>query len=133
MPARRVGTRNSCGRAMISEQTLGNSYPVFVGLTLVCMCGCGGLIGAAIARQWRPARHVIPFGLALGIIDRTLTFLLFQGDLLSPGGFVIDTYCILLAAVLAWRYTLASQLVRQYPWMYRRSLLLGWRRARQTG
>ena len=115
---------------MTAELILGNSTAVFAGLTLICMCGCAGIFGAAAARAWRPARHVLPFGIALGVLDRALASALFQADLLSPGGFVIDTYCILLAAVLAWRYTLAAQLVRQYPWMYRRSLLLGWRRAR---
>jgi hypothetical protein len=29
-------------------------------------------------------------------------------------------------AALAWRLTRASQMVRQYPWLYRRKGLLGW-------
>ena|SRR5579872_6309631 len=115
---------------MSAELILGDRYAVFAGMTLFFM-GCAALVGAAVARDWRPARHVIPFGLAMAVIDRMLGYAAFQGDVLSPVGFMIDAYCILLASVLAWRYTLAAQLVRQYPWMYRRSLLLGWRRLRQ--
>jgi hypothetical protein len=116
---------------MNPEFILGNSYGVFLGVTLFWMCGCAVVIGASIARKWLPARHVLPFGLALGVLDRAIAHTLFQSDLFSPGGLLIDTYCILLAGLLAWRYTLAIQLVRQYPWMYRRSLILGWRRLRQ--
>ena len=33
----------------------------------------------------------------------------------------------LIAGMLAWRATRAHQMVRQYPWLYVRSGLLGWR------
>ena len=115
---------------MNPELILGSSYPVFFGFTVICMCGCAALLGIRIAREWRPARHLIPFGITLGLIDRALVYFLFRGELLSPTGFIIDTYCILLAATLAYRFTLSAQLVCQYPWMYRRFLLLGWRRLR---
>jgi hypothetical protein len=115
---------------MSPELILGNSYAMFVGFTVCCMCSSAALVGITFAREWRPARHLLPIGIALGLIDRVLAHLLFQAEFLAAGGFVLDTYCILLAATLAYRLTLAAQLQRQYPWMYRRFLLFGWRRIR---
>jgi hypothetical protein len=112
------------------ELILGNSYAVFLGFTICCMCSSAALLGITFAQEWRPARLLLPIGIALGLIDRALGYALFQTDVLSVGGFLIDTYCILLAATLAYRFTLAAQLQRQYPWKYRRFLLIGWRRVR---
>ena len=109
---------------------LGTTYPVFIGVTLICMCGCAIAMGRGLARAWRPARHALPYGLLLGIADRLIIHTLFGGDIMSVTGFVIDTYCILITALVAYRYTLAAQMVRQYPWLYRRFLIFGWRRSR---
>jgi uncharacterized protein DUF6867 len=107
---------------------LGTTYPVFIGVTLICMCGCSIMMGHALARSWRPARHALPYGLLLGLADRTIIYALFGGGIISVSGFVIDTYFILLTALVTYRFTLAGQMVRQYPWLYRRFLILGWRR-----
>ena len=112
---------------MTPELILGSSIGVFAGFTLFCMCGCAVLFGTVLAREWRPARKVLAFGLGLGLVDRFLVYALFGGDLLSPTGLIIDTWCILMAALLAYRFMLARQLARQYPWMYRRFLIFGWR------
>lgn len=110
------------------EFVLGSSVTVFVGFTLLCMGSCAVLTGMNLARQWRPARRLLPYALALGVIDRLLGRALFGSDLLSAAGFAIDTYVILLAALLAYHCVLARLLVRQYPWMYRRFLIFAWRR-----
>ena len=47
-----------------------------------------------------------------------------------PSGFVIDLYCILMSALITYRLNLAAQMVRQYPWLYERFLLFGWRARR---
>jgi branched-chain amino acid transport system ATP-binding protein len=67
----------------------------------------------------------------LAFADRFLIYALFDGDIESVSGFAIDLYCILLSALIAYRLTLAAQMVRQYPWLYERVLLFGWR-ARRT-
>jgi hypothetical protein len=115
---------------MIEEMILGSTWPVFIAFTVLCMCGCAVMIGVSFAQEWRPARHLLPLGLVLSAIDRGAVYALFNGNLLSPGGALIDTYCILMSALLAYHYTLSRQLVRQYPWLYRRFFLLGWRRIR---
>ena len=112
---------------MSERLILGTTYPVFIGVTLVCMCGCAILMGRALARAWRPARHALRYGILLGLADRFLIYALFDGDIRSPSGFVIDLYCILLSALIAYRLTLVAQMVRQYPWLYERFLLFGWR------
>jgi len=115
---------------MSERLILSTTYPVFIGVTLVCMCGCAILMGRALARAWRPARHALPYGLLLALSGRFLIYALFDGELLSPSGFVIDLYCILMSALITYRLTLAAQMVRQYPWLYERFLLFGWRARR---
>jgi hypothetical protein len=112
---------------MNPELVLGNSIIVFAGLTVLCMGSCAALIGMKLARQWQPARNVVPYALALGLIDRLLGHTLFSGDLLSAPGFAIDTYVILMTALLAYHRVLGRLLVRQYPWMYQHFLFFGWR------
>ena len=116
---------------MTERLILGTTYPVFIGVTLVCMCGCAILMGRALARAWRPARRAVPYGLLLALTGRFLIYALFDGDMVSPIGFIIDLYCILLSALIAYRLTLAAQMVRQYPWLYERFLLFGWRSRRR--
>src|SRR4051812_13989537 len=111
---------------------LGTTYPVFIGVTLVLMCGCAILMGRALASSWQPARRAVPYGLLLAITDRLIVYGLFNGNITSITGFVIDTYCILLAALITYRFTLARQMVRQYPWLYRPFLIFGWRKRRQA-
>jgi hypothetical protein len=94
------------------------------------MCTFAILMGRALARAWRPARHALPYGVLLALADRFLIYALFEGDIRSASGFVIDLYCILLCALVAYRLTLAAQMVRQYPWLYERFLLVAWRQRR---
>ncbi len=105
----------------------GAPLPVFIGLTVILMGGAGWMTGQALARGWKSAWLVLPYGLLLGLVDRFLTFGLFQGDLLSLSGFVIDSLVILAISALAYRFTRARKMVAQYPWLYHRAGLLGWR------
>jgi len=113
---------------LTDQQLLGTTYPVFIGVTLIFMCGCAVLMGREVARAWRPAEQIVPYALLLGVADRLVIFAMFGGEWRSPSGFAIDTGLILFAALIAHRLTLAAQMVRQYPWLYRRFLLFGWRK-----
>ncbi len=106
---------------------IGANFPVFLGVTVVLMGGAGYLTGQALARGWRPAWQVVGYGVLLGFVDRFLTFSLFDGALLTPVGFAIDTAVILAFALLGYRITIVTKMVVQYPWLYRRSGLLNWR------
>ncbi len=106
---------------------IGATFPVFVGVTVVLMGGAGCLTGQALARAWRPVWQVVGYGLLLGLVDRFLTFALFDGTLLTPAGYAIDTAVILAIALVGYRTTLAARMVAQYPWLYRRAGPFGWR------
>ncbi len=106
---------------------IGATFPVFLGVTVVLMGGAGYLTGQALARGWRPVWQVVGYGVLLGFADRFLTFSLFDGALLTPVGFAIDTTVILAFALLGYRITFVAKMVVQYPWLYRRSGLLNWR------
>lgn len=104
----------------------GASLQVFVGFTVILMGGAGWMTGQALARGWKSPWLMLPYGLLLGLVDRFLTFGLFQGELLSFSGFVIDSLIILVIGALAYRFTLARKMVTQYPWLYHRTGWLTW-------
>jgi hypothetical protein len=104
----------------------GAPLSVFIGLTVVLMGGAGWMTGQTLARGWKSPWLILPYGLLLGLVDRFLTWGLFQGDLLSSSGYLIDSIVILLISVLAYRLTLARKMVAQYPWLYDRTGLLTW-------
>ena len=90
------------------------------------MGGAGWMTGQALARGWKSPWLMLPYGVLLGLVDRFLTWSLFQGELLLLSGFVIDSLVILAIGALAYRFTLARKMVAQYPWLYDRAGLLNW-------
>ena len=109
------------------EPLLGTSIPVFVFVIFVLGGGCAYMMGQALASTWRPAVQLIPYSLLLGAFGRFLIYGLFQGQLLILSGFVFDCIVILIIATLAFRMTRARNMVNQYPWLYDRVGLFGWR------
>jgi hypothetical protein len=89
--------------------------------------GASWLTGRAIARAWHPAWHVIVAAVFLAAAARFLHFALFEGQLISVPSFCLDTLICLAVGLLAWRTTRATQMVRQYPWLYTRAGPLNWR------
>jgi len=108
-------------------ELLGTSWGVFVTMTVVLIGGASFMTGQALARSWRPMWQMLPYGLLLGGADRFLTWGLFDGELWLLSGYLIDTAVIIAIGAVAYRATLAHRMVRQYPWLYERSGLLGWR------
>jgi branched-chain amino acid transport system ATP-binding protein len=106
---------------------LGTTPAVFLGLTLILIGGCAFMSGQALASTWRPAWHALPYGLLLGCGDRFLTYALFHGQLLSLGGYVIDSALLVAIGLLAYRAKRARQMVVQYPWLYERTGIFSWR------
>lgn len=104
-----------------------DSVPVFIGVTVIFMGGCAFMTGQALAATWRPVWQAFPYALALGLIDRFLGFALFDGQLLSLPGYGLDVIVLLIIALTAYRLTQARRMANQYPWLYRRDGLFGWR------
>ncbi|MFC1664106.1 DUF6867 family protein [Pseudomonadota bacterium] len=109
------------------ETLLGTSIGVFVGVTLCLMGFVAYMTGMSVANTWKPVWHVFIYGFLLGFADRFLTFSLFEGELLSFTGYLIDTAILIAIGLLAYRLHQVSNMISQYPWLYVRAGLFNWR------
>lgn len=107
------------------------NIPVFIGITLILFGSAAYMTGQALAITWRPWLQVFPYALLLGASDRFLIFALFDGELISLGGYLLDTTVITLVGLLAYRITRVNRMISQYPWLYQRSGLLGWKEIKE--
>jgi uncharacterized protein DUF6867 len=114
-------------RALISLAYDGNSFWVFVLVTIILGGGAAALTGRAIAATWRPWWHVIPLALLLGAAVRFLHFALFDGTLLSPHYYVVDTAVCLVCGLAGFRLMRISQMVTCYGWINERADFYNWR------
>ncbi|MBI3710076.1 MAG: hypothetical protein HY246_20710 [Proteobacteria bacterium] len=103
------------------------SWPVFFFGTIVIFGWAGFATAEALARTWRPWWQCLQYGVLLGIGNRAFELLLFEGSPLSVPGIVVDTAWIFLVMAMAYRVTRARMMVSQYPWLYERTGLFGWR------
>jgi hypothetical protein len=104
-----------------------SSVWVFFFLTVVLGGGAAFLAGRALATGWKPLWMAVAYMIPLGATLRFLHYALFQGTLLSPHFFVVDTLVLIAGALLGYRLTRVSQMTRQYPWLYERTGPFGWR------
>ena len=109
------------------EALLGTTIGVFVGLTLCLIGFVAYMTGMSVANTWKPVWHVVIYCALLGIADRFLTFSLFDGELLSWSGYLIDTAVLTGISLLAFRLHQVSNMISQYPWLYVRAGLFSWR------
>ena len=109
----------------------GESLLYVVLVTGILGAGASWLSGRAIARAWRPAWQVAVAALLLGGAARFIHYALFAGQLLSVTSYACDSAIFVIVGMIAWRVTHASQMVRQYPWLYVRSGPFGWREITQ--
>ena len=82
--------------------------------------------GHGLAITWRPWNRLIFYTALLSAGLRFLDYALGGGELWSIAGFVVGWAVQFVLAAVAYRVTEARQMVRQYPWLYRRKGLLGW-------
>ena len=104
-----------------------DSLGVFILLSLILGGGAAYLSGRAIAGTWRPLWQVSVYMLVLGAAVRFMHFALFEGTLLSPHYYLVDTAICLVFGWLGYRATRAGQMATQYGWLYHRSGWLEWR------
>ncbi|MCX7363202.1 MAG: hypothetical protein NTV97_15285 [Alphaproteobacteria bacterium] len=82
--------------------------------------------GHAVALTWRPWWQIVFYAGLLSATLRFFDYALGGGDLLVLGGFLLSWAVLLGFAAFAYRLTRVRQMVRQYPWLYRRKSLLDW-------
>lgn len=109
------------------ESLLGTSFGVFVALTVIIAGGAAIMTGRAQADGWKPVWEVAFASFGLALADRFLVYALFDGELLSLTGFLIDFVVILALALFAYRVTLVRKMVTQYPWRYEQASLFSYR------
>lgn len=103
------------------------SLPVFIGLTVVLFGGAAYITGQTVASSWKPVRTVVLYTVLLALGNRFLVFALFDGQLLSVPGFLLDLVVLLAISLMAYRLNKARKMVSQYPWLYERSGPFSWR------
>jgi hypothetical protein len=109
------------------EALLGTSPGVFIGLTVVIIGGAAIMTGRALADGWKPPWQVVAACIGLALADRFLVYALFEGELLSLSGFLIDFVVITALALIAHRLTVVHKMIAQYPWRYERTSLWNYR------
>ena len=100
---------------------------IFIGLTVILGGAAAYLSGRAAANTWRPALVLIPYVALLTAAVRFIHFALFDAVLLSPFLYLRDFIVLLVLAGLGFRITRATQMARQYHWLFRRAGPFGWR------
>lgn len=103
------------------ENLLGTTPAVFVAVTVVVMGAAAYMTGQALAVTWRPLWQVVIYCLLLALACRFLIYALFEGQLLSPSGYLADAVVLLAIGLLSFRQHHVARMVQQYPWLYRRS------------
>jgi hypothetical protein len=110
------------------EELLGNSIGVFFLVTVAVIGFAAFMTGSALGNGWKPMWHLAVYVPLLGCVDRFLIYALFGGRLDSLLGYVVDTAVLAAISAFAHRVAKARKMTVQYPWLYERSGLLGWRR-----
>ncbi|MCA3560627.1 MAG: hypothetical protein IOC82_06305 [Aestuariivirga sp.] len=100
---------------------------IFIILTLIGGGGAAFLAGRGLASKWRPVWMPILAMVPLTMGLRFLHFALFGEELASLQYFLVDFVILLAFCMLGYRMTIASKMVRQYPWLYETAGPLGWK------
>ena len=112
----------------MTENLVGSvSWPVFLFVTIVAFGWVAFMAASALARAWRPWWQNILYGVVLGVANRLLEMMLYKGNVLSLRAYVIDTIYIILVMLISYRAALSHMMQSQYPWLYERAGLFGWR------
>lgn len=109
------------------QSLIGTSASVFLLVTVLVMGFTAFMTGQALANTWKPWWHTVIYCVLLGFADRFLTFALFEGELLSLTGYLIDAIVLVVIGMFSYRMNQARKMVRQYPWLYERTGLFSWR------
>lgn len=100
---------------------------LFALVTVILGGGAAWMSGRAVALTWRPYWQVLVYMLLLACAVRFLHFALFQGTLLTLQYYFSDLVVLLILGSISFRFTRASQMASQYPWLYERVGPFAWK------
>lgn len=103
-----------------------NSLTAFVIVTLLIGGGAAWMTGRALAQSWKPIWQLLFYTALLALPLRFLHWSLGGGTLLSAHYLVTDGLIVIAIGMLSYRLSQTTQMVTQYPWLYKRTSLLGW-------
>ncbi|MCB9960173.1 MAG: hypothetical protein H6843_16375 [Rhodospirillaceae bacterium] len=115
------------------DDILGTNVLVFVGLTLVLFGGAAFMAGQALANGWKTPLTGLFYCALLSFADMFLVYGLFDGDGTLVSGYIIRLVVLSTIFLTSYRVTQARKMVTQYPWVYERQGLFGWRTRSGTG
>lgn len=105
-----------------------NSIWLFLLVTVIMGGWAAWRTGRALAGGWKPVWMLVPYMMLLGMAVRFIHFALFEGTLLSPRYYLVDTAVVLTAAWFGWRRQRADTMARQYAFAFEKASPLTWRR-----
>jgi hypothetical protein len=105
-----------------------DSLGVFLLVTVVLGGGAAVLAGRAVALTWRPWWQVVVYMLMLAAAVRFIHFALFEGTLLSPHYYAVDSLVCMAFGFAGFQAARARRMVAQYPWINEPDSPLRWRR-----
>ena len=108
-------------------ELIGTTIDVYIGLTVIIAGGAAFLTGQALANTWQPLAKGAAYALLLAAGNRFLIYGLFDGELFTTSGFIVDFLVMLVIIIFAYRLTKARKMVSQYPWLYERTGPFSWR------
>ncbi len=103
-----------------------NSLTAFIVITLLLAGGAAWMTGRALARTWSTFWLVIVYMFLLTLPARFFHWSLADGTLLSLQLYITDAVILISIALVSYRLAFTTQMVTQYPWLYRRKHLLSW-------
>jgi hypothetical protein len=104
----------------------GDTLGMVLLFNLVLVAPASFASGQGVAATWRPWQQVVGYCALLSAGLRFFDYALANGELWSIGGFLLGWLVQFAVAAFAYRLTRTHQMIRQYPWLYRRKGLLGW-------
>ena len=100
---------------------------IYLFLTVGLGGGAALMMGSNFATNWRPIGQVVLAGIGLAIALRFLHFALFEQELLTLPGFLVDAAVVIFFGLLGHRWRRTEQMASQYYWLYERTGPLTWR------
>lgn len=104
-----------------------HSILIYLFLTGCLGGGAATMMGRNFATNWRPTGQVVLAGIGLAIAVRFLHYALFEQQLLTLPGFLIDAVAVIFFSLLGHRWRRTEQMTSQYYWLYERTGPLTWR------